>query len=1051
MLRAEPRPDDRARRQPCLLHVHPLLPGGVGAWTSVFALAAELGCDHVVLLPPFAAADPRLLDDVERPHPALGLDGDAGAVLAALDDAGRAAGIGWMLDVRLDAVAAGGRVAREHTALFASPADAVVDPADPEPVAALVAGADAAPFWIDLLQRWRAAGAAGFRLRGLAGVAPALVRRLAEATAGAPLIGALDGVPEADLRAWSGAALDRVEIAIDRWHQAAEAVLDRAAAWRAVAPLLAVVERPYGPRVAAAFATPAAAAAAAGRLVRVAAALGDGWLLPLGFAEGATRRVAAEGGRIAPAHRSIPPALRDAIRTANTPRASLGPPRPLPVMAPGVEGLLRPGRDHALLTLVNRSARRVVVPVGPLGRGYVGDTDMAITLESGEARTLEVTPARMIRQARLPRGISATERAASGRVAIEAVGPAVDDGRFAAKRVVGDTVTVECDIICDGHDQLAAVLQWRAQDQDAWHETRMAPLGNDRWRARFDLTAIGRFVFRIGAWRDAFATFRDELTKKHRAGLNVALEAREGRALIAAAAAREPDVAAVLTRLDDAPLEAQVEILLAEATAAAMRAADDRPFLTQTVAYPIDADRPQAASAAWYELFPRSMSGDGVRHGTFRDVIGQLPRIRAMGFDVLYFPPIHPIGRINRKGRNNTLTPAPDDPGSPYAIGAPEGGHDALHPELGNFDDFEALRQAAADAGLELAMDFAIQCAPDHPWLTQHKGWFDWRPDGSLRYAENPPKKYEDIVNVDFYAPEAVPDLWVALADVVFFWLERGVRIFRVDNPHTKPLPFWEWLIFEVRCQYPDAIFLAEAFTRPKVMNRLGKIGFHQSYTYFTWRNTKWELREYLTELTTTAARDFFRPNFFVNTPDINPPFLQTSGRAGFLIRAALAATLSGNWGMYCGFELCEATPVPGREEYLDSEKYQLRAWDWERPGNIVAEIAALNALRRRHPCLWSHLGVTFLDSDDDSVLFYEKATEDRADVLLIAVCLDPHQTHSSAIAIPLWRWGLSDQATIACRDVLHDTTFTLTGKWQRVVLSPTAPYTIWHARPQGA
>ena len=445
------------------------------------------------------------------------------------------------------------------------------------------------------------------------------------------------------------------------------------------------------------------------------------------------------------------------------------------------------------------------------------------------------------------------------------------------------------------------------------------------------------------------------------------------------------------------------------------------------------------------------MSGDGVRHGTFLDVIPQLPRIRDMGFDVLYFPPVHPIGQTNRKGRNNTLTPSATDPGSPYAIGSVDGGHDALHPELGSFTDFEALRQAAAEHGLEIAIDFAIQCSPDHPWLRDHKNWFDWRLDGSLRYAENPPKKYEDIVNVDFYTRDAIPSLWVALSDVVFFWLERGVRIFRVDNPHTKPFPFWEWLIFEVRCAYPDAVFLAEAFTRPKIMDRLGKIGFHQSYTYFTWRNTKRELQEYLTQLTAEGPRDTFRPNFFVNTPDINPPFLQTGGRAAHLIRAALAATLSGSWGVYCGFELCEATPVPNREEYLDSEKYQLRAWNWHQPGNIIAEIARLNAIRRRHPCLWSHLGVMFLPTDNETVLFFEKATADRGDVLLIAVCLDPFRDQSAAIELPLWRWGLSDHATLECRDLLHDTTFTLTGKWQRVALSTASPYTVWHARPQGA
>ncbi len=377
------------------------------------------------------------------------------------------------------------------------------------------------------------------------------------------------------------------------------------------------------------------------------------------------------------------------------------------------------------------------------------------------------------------------------------------------------------------------------------------------------------------------------------------------------------------------------------------------------------------------------MSDDEHRHGTFRDVVRHLPRVRDMGFDVLYFPPIHPIGRKNRKGRNNTLTPGPDDPGSPYAIGSAEGGHDALHPELGTLADFQYLREQAAAHGLELAIDFAIQCSPDHPWLEQHKGWFAWRPDGTIKYAENPPKKYEDIVNVDFYAPDAIPDLWVALCEVVMHWAEQGVRLFRVDNPHTKPFPFWEWMIAEVRARYPDAIFLAEAFTRPKIMYRLAKIGFSQSYTYFTWRNHKRELQDYLVELTTTAPREFFRPHFFVNTPDINPVFLQTSGRGGFLIRAALAATLSGLWGVYSGFELCEAAPMPGKEEYLNSEKYQIRAWDWHRPGNIVAEITRLNQIRRENPALHSHLGIAFHTAYDDQVIYYARESADRSNVLL--------------------------------------------------------------------
>jgi starch synthase (maltosyl-transferring) len=577
----------------------------------------------------------------------------------------------------------------------------------------------------------------------------------------------------------------------------------------------------------------------------------------------------------------------------------------------------------------------------------------------------------------------------------------------------------------------------------------MRPAGNDRWEADLALPRTGRWLYTIEAWRDAFGTYRDELGKKHAAGVDVRLELIEGCEMVSAAAARVPALRSVVERLARSGPGEQAALLLAASTAALMAEADQRAFAVRlSPPCPIDADRPIAGFASWYELFPRSMSDDPERHGTFADVIRHLPRIRAMGFDVLYFPPIHPIGSTNRKGRNNSLRPAPEDPGSPYAIGSAAGGHDAIEPALGTLDDFRRLREAAAAAGLELALDFAIQCSPDHPWLTQHREWFDWRPDGSVKHAENPPKKYEDIVNVAFYATGAVPDLWVALAEVVLFWARQGVRIFRVDNPHTKSFPFWEWLIGEVRAAYPDAIFLAEAFTRPKIMKRLAKLGFTQSYTYFTWRNTKRELQDYLTELTTTDAAEYMRPNFFVNTPDINPYFLQTSGRPGFLVRAALAATLSGLWGVYSGFELCEAAALPGREEYRDSEKYQIRAWDWARPGNIVAEIAQLNRIRRHNPALHSHLGLSFLPCGHDQLLVYEKATADRSNVVLVAVGLDPHAPAAADVELPLWKWGLPDHGALLAENLLAGTAETWRGKWRRIALAPDAPYSIWRLRP---
>ncbi len=628
----------------------------------------------------------------------------------------------------------------------------------------------------------------------------------------------------------------------------------------------------------------------------------------------------------------------------------------------------------------------------------------------------------------------------------------VDNGRFPTKRILGEVVEVSADLVIDGHGKLAAALLWRATDEADWQETPLLPLGNDRWVASFPLQRLGRHLFCIEAWQDDFAAFRDELGKKHAAGLNVALELEEGRLLVARAGTRDAAAAALAKRLAAADGAERLALLLADETATLMQTADTRPFKIRSAEIPVDAERTAARFASWYELFPRSQAGDGRRHGTFRDVIAQLPRIQAMGFDVLYFPPIHPIGMASRKGPNNTLTPGPDDPGSPYAIGSADGGHDALHPQLGSFEDFEALREAAAAHGLELALDFAIQCSPDHPWLKQHKDWFDWRPDGSLRTAENPPKKYEDIVNVDFYKPEAIPELWLALRDVVLFWAGKGVRCFRVDNPHTKPLPFWEWLIAEVRGAHPDAIFLAEAFTRPKVMYRLAKLGFSQSYTYFTWRNTKRELEDYLTELTTTAPRDFFRPHFFVNTPDINPIPLQTSGRAGHLIRAALAATLSGLWGVYQGFEYCEATPLPGREEYLDSEKYQLRAWPDRAPGDIVDEIAQLNRIRRTNPALQSHLGVTFHNAFNDQVLWYRRATEDGSNTLLCAVSLDPFAAQEADVELPLWEWELPDEAALDAEDLFTGERFTWHGKPQRLRIDPgVRPFGIWRVRPAGS
>jgi starch synthase (maltosyl-transferring) len=653
---------------------------------------------------------------------------------------------------------------------------------------------------------------------------------------------------------------------------------------------------------------------------------------------------------------------------------------------------------------------------------------------------------------------SALAAAHSPRIAIEAVQPSLEQGRFAAKAIAGRPVTVSAVIFADGHDVLAAAVNWC--DDQGQHRREpmhlMRPLGKDLWEAAFTPTRVGRHTFVIEVWWDVFGTYRDELFKKHQAGVPVGLELEEGRRLLVAAAERmEGEVREALENIHerfqacDSDGE-RVGIMLDTRTAQWMHAADARPHLTRSnSAYPLEVERRAAQFASWYELFPRSETDDPARHGTFGDVHDRLPMIRDMGFDVLYFPPIHPVGRAHRKGRNNTLQAGPDDPGSPYAIGSPEGGHDAIHPELGTREDFRALIQAAAEHGLEIALDFAIQCSPDHPWLKDHPGWFSWRPDGSIRYAENPPKKYQDIVNVDFYAEDSVPSLWLALRDVVQGWVDEGVKIFRVDNPHTKPLPFWEWLIADIRGRDPDVLFFAEAFTRPAMMKRLGKIGFNMSYTYFTWRNTKAELTGYLTELNESPMRECYRPNFFVNTPDINPYFLHASGRPGFLIRAALATMGSGLWGMYSGFELCEGEPVPGKEEYLDSEKYQIKPRDYTAPGNISYEIAQLNRIRRENPALQTHLGVAFYPVHNDRLLFFGKRTDDLGNFVLVAINLDPFEAQEGPFELPLWEFELPDDAALHVEDLMSGHRWTWHGKWQSMRLEPWhLPFAIWRIHP---
>jgi starch synthase (maltosyl-transferring) len=632
---------------------------------------------------------------------------------------------------------------------------------------------------------------------------------------------------------------------------------------------------------------------------------------------------------------------------------------------------------------------------------------------------------------------------AARRIAIENVEPEIDGGRFAAKAVVGVPMQVSADIFSDGHEVLGAEVRHRADASESWTVVPLVHQENDRWVAAITFLEIGTHSFTIAAWRNAFGTWQRDAAKKAAAGVLRQVDIHEGLLLAESLLSERPDAADLAARIHQGSDPS--EILLGSELADL--AATGGPRLDKTLherEISVVVDPVIAATGAWYELFPRSCGPDDQTHGTLRDVIDRLDYVRDLGFDVLYFPPIHPIGRAHRKGPNNSLTASETDPGSPYAIGSPDGGHDALHPELGTLEDFDALVEAAEARGLKIALDFAIQCSPDHPWIKDHPEWFDWRPDGTIKYAENPPKKYEDIVNVHFYG-QALPDLWYALRDVVLFWINHGVTIFRVDNPHTKPFPFWEWMIGEVKARHPEVIFLSEAFTRPKVMKRLAKLGFSQSYSYFTWRNTKSELQTYLTELTTETCRHYMRPNFFANTPDINPYYLQENGRPGFQVRFVLAATLTGNYGIYSGYEICEAAPVPGKEEYLDSEKYQLRHRDFDAPGNIKDDIRAINALRHAHPHILEPEQLSFFNAFNPHVLSYGRHDRLTGDLFLFHVNLNAREPQDFEFEVPLWEFGLDDDGAVGVEDVLHGNRFIWQGKMHRLRLDPLEqPYAVW-------
>jgi len=629
------------------------------------------------------------------------------------------------------------------------------------------------------------------------------------------------------------------------------------------------------------------------------------------------------------------------------------------------------------------------------------------------------------------------------RVVIEGVAPEIDNGRFPAKRTLGERVTVEADVFADGHDALACVLRWRHHSATLWNDVPMVPTVNDRWRGEFMVGELGRFFYTIQGWVDAFETWSRQFAKRVEAGQDITLELEVAARMIEAAAARADGS-------DSNRLQAYAGAIRKGRASASAALGDELAQLMDhyadkslAVTYPkeleVVVDPEKARFSTWYELFPRS-AGERGKHGTFKDVERRLPEIAEMGFDVLYLPPIHPIGKTHRKGANNSPAAGPDEPGSPWAIGSEEGGHKSIDPRLGTLDDFHHLLQAAGQHGMDVALDIAFQCSPDHPYTREHPEWFKHRPDGSIQYAENPPKKYEDIFPFDFES-ESWRELWDELLSVVVYWIEQGVTVFRVDNPHTKPFAFWEWLIVEVKRQHPDVVLLAEAFTRPKVMYRLAKAGFTQSYTYFAWRNTAAELAQYFTELSQPPIREFFRPNLWPNTPDILTEYLQTGGRAAFATRLMLAATLGASYGIYGpAFELCEGRArEPGSEEYLDSEKYQIRSWDRDNPDSIRELITLVNKVRRENPALQSDRGLQFHSTENDHLIAYTKTTPDLADVVLTVVNVDPHHTQSGMVTLPLEELGIRRDRGYQAHELLSGARYLWNGPRNFVEINPHA------------
>ncbi len=1090
---------------PRIYNLFPLLVGKVSAWSAELPRIAGLGFDWVYLNPfhqtggsrsLYAVADPDRLDERFRDRDGTPDDEQ----IARFCRVAKANGISVMSDLVINHTADNAKLAQERPELFVRDADGrfvspgAVDPDDPSKVTVwgdLIeldfhsegARHDLTRLFDAYIARMQSLGIRGFRCDAAYKV-PAEIWRVLIAFAKNRVPGTLFaaetlGCTFEEAQATAEAGFDFLFNSFAWWDLKAPWALEQYERLRVIAPSIAFPENHDMPRLAAQIGGGKEEVAAVLKTrYALAAFYSSGILLPIGYEWGYRRAVhvvdttpdAREhdtgidiSGYIAAINR-----LKAELPAVNVEGAQARISAPdAPYVALFRTDTGHPASaKHGTLLLYNPGKAPVPVDTGPLiartgGRlgAFVDRTPeviepiafrpgLSVDLQPGELRILS---------AQAPAALAAPESSepkGGGRVVIEAVAPLVDAGRSPVKRIVGESMRIEADIFSDGHEIIEAAILSRVVGETGWRRDPMVFFDNDRWAGQFPLERNARYEFTIEAWRDSFSSWIRDTLKKRDAGLDLRLETVEGVELVQNAAdlARGHDkerlnalVASLAAEQEGSPRILD-KILAPEAAALVRRNSEKVNLSRYPVRIPVIADRLAARFSAWYEIFPRSQSGDPNRHGTFKDVIRRLPEIRQLGFDVLYFTPIHPIGRTNRKGKNNTLKAQPGDVGSVYAVGAEEGGHEAVHPELGTLDDFRDLVAASHAHGMEIALDFAIQCSPDHPWIKKHPEWFEWRPDGTLKFAENPPKKYEDISNVHFYGG-ALPSLWIELRDIVLGWAALGARIFRVDNPHTKPIPFWEWMLAEVNARYPDVIFLAEAFTRPKMMKKLAKAGYQQSYTYFTWRNTKWELIEYLTELAGEMG-EYYRPNFFANTPDINPYYLQTSGRAGFIVRATLAATLSSVYGIYNGFELCEAAPYPGKEEYLDSEKYELKAWDYDRPGNIREHVIALNRIRRDNPALWDFRNITFTAAHNDQVIAFAKLSPDGDNCVFVMVNLDPRSRQECDYQVPLWLLGEPDDGAVDVEDLLLGYKFELRGKTHRIALDPAErSAVIWRLR----